>query len=84
VAPAPDHSFDVLLDDPKSVPLHECAEEVHAVGRREFSLDLSSDPRLITPVHKQGRGGERHFWPRWEPNGTRTITLMKQGVEEIP
>jgi len=81
---APDERLDVLVDNPKPVPLHESAEKIDAVGRRELSLDLSPDARLISSVDEQGCGRQRYFGSSWEANRARTASLMEQRVEKIP
>ena len=42
--------FQLLLQDPESVPLHERAQQVYAIGGRQLSLHLGTDARLVAAV----------------------------------
>ena len=62
--PATDQSGRLLLDDPQPVPLHERAEQIHPVGRRQLWLTSWPMRGWCRPLTSKRAGGERHLGSR--------------------
>ncbi len=43
---------ELFLNDSKSVPFHKSAQQIDSIGRRKFSLNLGTNPWLLTSVHE--------------------------------
>ena len=74
----------VLLDHPHPVPLHERAQQIHPVCRRQLPLHLRPDPRLVPPVHQQRARRQRDLRPSRELRRTRQHLRCGDGVQQVP
>lgn len=68
---APSHVRDPLLQDAESLPFDEGAEQIDAVSRLQFSIDLVTDAGLAATVDQQSAGGQRDLRSLRECHGPR-------------
>jgi hypothetical protein len=65
------------------VPLHEGAEQVDPVGRRQFPPDFGADARLLPAVDQQGAGRKGNFGAIGEADRARRVGASGDGVQNI-